>query len=306
MSDDILERIRTNKNTFSKGHKKIADYILENYDRCAFMTATKLGQMSGVSESTVVRFPLAIGYSGYPEMQKELEKILQDKIQSYDKIDVLNSKLTTDMVINNVLTMDARKIEHIITSLDMNSFNAAVDDLLSAETVYVIGLRNCQPLSHFLGYYLKMIRKNVVVISSGDSNEFFETIRHITSNDVIVGISFPRYSMRTLKALEFANSKSAKVISITDSKHSPMNMYSSCNLLARTDMASIVESMVAPMSLINAIIVSMCLRNSENVVANIEELNALVEDYGYEGNDDIDYLDEDMLKDLKGFSDKKN
>lgn len=299
---DVLELIRRKRDSLSKGHKRIADFVLDNYEKCILYTATELGKMTDTSESTVVRFPIALGLSGYPEFQKRLGIILQNKIQSYEKIDISNSNYTSDMVIKNILTMDSRRIEYTLKNIDYTSFNVAVEDLIQAKNVYIVGVRNAEPLVDFLGYYLKMIRPNVFLIKSSNGNELFEQIMHITSDDVIVGISFPRYSMRTLKAMEYANNCNAKVIAITDSRHSPMSMYSSCNLLARTDMASVVESLVAPMSLINALVVSLCIRNSKNVVDNIEKLNNMLDNYSYEGNDEINMLNDDIISELKSMS----
>ncbi|MDY4741776.1 MAG: MurR/RpiR family transcriptional regulator [Lachnospira sp.] len=301
---DILSLIRKQMTHLSKGHKKIAEYILSNYEKCAFLTASKLGKAVGVSESTVVRFPAALGFSGYPEFQKHLENILQEKIHSFDKIDVLNSCMTTNMVVNNVMSMDARKIEHTLEHIDIKSFDLAVEDILGADNIYVIGVRACEPLAEFLGYYLRIVKKNVHVVKTGNVNELFEQMMHIDDKDVAIGISFPRYSMRTLKAMEFANNRKARVIAITDSVHSPMNMYSSCNLFARSDMASIVDSLVAPLSLINALIVSLCLKNSNEVVGNIEELGTVIDNFEYSGNDEINMLDEDVIMELKNMSDK--
>jgi len=300
---DLLSLIRRKRDGLSKGHKRIADYILDNYEKCILYTATELGELTGTSESTVVRFPVALGLSGYPEFQKKLGMILQERIHFYEKIDISNANLNQDMVVKNVLTMDSKKIEHTLKNLDYNAFNIAVEDIMSAKNVYVIGVRNCEPLVDLLGYYLKMIRSNVFLIKSSNGSELFEQIMHLTDEDVVVGISFPRYSMRTLKAMEFANNRNAKVIAITDSKHSPMGMYSSCNLLARTDMASVVESMVAPMSLINALIVSLCVKYSDKVVENIEKLSSMMDNYSYDGDDEINMLDDDVLSELKAMSD---
>lgn len=296
---DILSVIRAGIPGLSKGHKRIAEYILANYEKCAFLTAAKLGEAVGVSESTVVRFPAALGFSGYPEFQRALEDILQEKIHSFERIDVLNSRMPTNMVVNNVMSMDAGKIEYTLKTLDTEAFDMAVEDIMAADSVYIIGARSCEPLAEFLGYYLRMIKKNVQVVKTGNANELFEQMMYIGRGDVAIGISFPRYSMRTLKAMEFANNRQARVISITDSIHSPMNMYSSCNLFARSDMASIVDSLVAPMSLINAMIVSLCLKNSEQVVENIEKINTFVDNFEYSGNDEINMLDENVVNELK-------
>ena len=285
---DILSLIRVRMSGLSKGHKRIAEYILANYEKCAFLTAAKLGEVVGVSESTAVRFPAALGFSGYPEFQKALEDILQEKIHSFDRIDVLNSHMTTNMVVNNVMSMDARKIEHTLKSFDTASFDMAVEDIMAAESVYIIGARSCEPLAEFFGYYLRLVKKNVQVVKTGNTNELFEQMMYIGEGDVAIGISFPRYSMRTLKAMEFANNRKSRVIAITDSVHSPMNMYS-----------SIVDSLVAPMSLINALIVSICLKNSEQVVENIEKINTFVDNFEYSGNDEINMLDENVVNELR-------
>lgn len=171
---DVLSLIRVRMSGLSKGHKRIAEYILANYEKCAFLTAAKLGEVVGVSESTAVRFPAALGFSGYPEFQKALEDILQEKIHSFDRIDVLNSHMTTNMVVNNVMSMDARKIEHTLKSFDTTSFDMAVEDIMAAESVYIIGARSCEPLAEFFGYYLRMVKKNVQVVKTGNTNELFE------------------------------------------------------------------------------------------------------------------------------------
>ena len=289
---DILSLIRVRLPKLSKGHKRIADFILANYEKCAFLTAAKLGEVVGVSESTVVRFPAALGFSGYPEFQRSLEGILQEKIHSFDRIDVLNSHMTTNMVVNNVMSMDARKIEHTLKSLDTASFDIAVEDIMAADSVYIIGARACEPLAEFLGYYLRMIKKNIQVIKTGNSNELFEQMMYIGKGDVAIGISFPRYSMRTLKAMEFANNRQARVIAITDSIHSPMNMYSSCNLFARSDMASIVDSLVAPLSVINALVVALCMKKQKEVITTLETLEQIWDEYQVYSKDELNMVDD--------------
>ena len=289
---DILSLIRVRMSGLSKGHKRIAEYILANYEKCAFLTAAKLGEVVGVSESTAVRFPAALGFSGYPEFQKALEDILQEKIHSFDRIDVLNSHMTTNMVVNNVMSMDARKIEHTLKSFDTASFDMAVEDIMAAESVYIIGARSCEPLAEFFGYYLRLVKKNVQVVKTGNTNELFEQMMYIGEGDVAIGISFPRYSMRTLKAMEFANNRNAKVITLTDSVHSPMNLYSSCNLIARSDMASIVDSLVAPLSVINALIVALCMKKQGEVAKTLETLEDIWNEYQVYENDEINYIDD--------------
>ena len=289
---DVLSLIRVRMSELSKGHKRIAEYILANYEKCAFLTAAKLGEVVGVSESTAVRFPAALGFSGYPEFQKALEDILQEKIHSFDRIDVLNSHMTTNMVVNNVMSMDARKIEHTLKSFDTASFDMAVEDIMAAESVYIIGARSCEPLAEFFGYYLRLVKKNVQVVKTGNTNELFEQMMYIGEGDVAIGISFPRYSMRTLKAMEFANNRKARVIAITDSVHSPMNMYSSCNLFARSDMASIVDSLVAPLSVINALVVALCMKKQKEVITTLETLEQIWDEYQVYSKDELNMVDD--------------
>lgn len=289
----------------SKGQKKVADCVLADSNKCAFMTAAELGRAAGVSESTVVRFPAALGLSGYPQFQRQLAALVQDKIKSFDKIDITQGDMSDDLILANVLSADAKKIEYTLQNIDKKAFHTAVDDILHAQNVYIIGVRSCEPLAHFLAYYLKVIRSGVSTLNVNDANELFEQMIHVCEKDVVIGISFPRYSMRTLKAMEFANSRSARIIAITDSKHSPMNMYSSCNLFAVSEMASIVDSMAAPLSLMNALIVAMCVRKNKEVVKNLENLRTIMDNYSFEGNDEINMLDEDVMRELNSMSERK-
>lgn len=302
----LLNLIRKNRDNFSKGQKKLADYILNNYEKAAFLTALQLGQAVGVSESTAVRFAYELGLSGYPEFQKKLADLVQEKIHSIERIEIAGGTMPQEQVLDNVMKADADKILLTLETIDRHAFNLAVEDILAAERVYVIGLRSCAPLATFLTYYLKLIRQDVIQIESSNTSELFEQMLRVSEKDVVIGISFPRYSMRTLKAMEFANNRNAKVISITDSKHSPMNMYSSCNLFARSDMASIVDSLVAPLSVINSVIVALCLKCNEQVIGNLETLENIISDYSYDDNDEINLLDENILAELKKMSGDEN
>lgn len=295
----LLNMIRQKMSDMSKGQKKIAGYILENYEKAAFLTAMQLGKQAGVSESTVVRFAFILGFSGYPTFQKKLEEVVKEKLYSIERIQIAGGNMPQKMVLDNVMNADADKIKLTLEGIDREAFELAVDAILEAEHVYIVGIRNCVPLATFLSYYTSMVRKNVFLVQASSTNELFEQILHITDKDVLIGISFPRYSMRTLKAMEFANNRNAHVIAITDSTHSPMNMYSSCNLFARSDMASIAESLVAPMSLINALIVALCLRRSEDVIRNLEMLENVISDYRYEGNDEMNLPDENIRTELE-------
>ena len=292
---DIITRMNEKFIKMSKGHKAVASYISDHYEQAVFMTAAKLGETVGVSESTVIRFAGGLGYEGYPEFQKELESWVKNKLNTVQKIGTKYGKSTQSEILNSVLHADIEKIQDTLVSLDAVAFEAAVDIILEAETVYLVGVRSCEPLADFLHFYLNMIRGNIVLLKTTSVTEMFEQMIRISERDAIIGISFPRYSMRTLKAMEFANDRNAKVITVTDSIHSPMNLYSSCNLLARSDMVSIVDSLVAPLSLINALVVAMCLKQPEEVKNNLEMLEDVWNNYQVYLNDEINFIDEEPM-----------
>ena len=292
---DIITRMNEKFIKMSKGHKAVASYISDHYEQAVFMMAAKLGETVGVSESTVIRFAAGLGYEGYPEFQKELESWVKNKLNTVQKIGTKYGKSTQSEILNSVLHADIEKIQDTLVSLDAVAFEAAVDIILEAETVYLVGVRSCEPLADFLHFYLNMIRGNIVLLKTTSVTEMFEQMIRISERDAIIGISFPRYSMRTLKAMEFANDRNAKVITVTDSIHSPMNLYSSCNLLARSDMVSIVDSLVAPLSLINALVVAMCLKQPEEVKNNLEMLEDVWNNYQVYLNDEINFIDEEPM-----------
>ena len=292
---DIITRINDHYKKMSKSQKAIAGFICDHYDHAVFMTAAKLGDTVGVSESTVVRFASFIGYAGYPEFQKDLEEWVQNKINSVQRIGAKYGRSSQSEILTSVLNADIEKIEDTIENLDAVAFETAVDIILEAKNVYIMGIRSCAPLANFLHFYLNMIRGNVILLSTTSVSETFEQMIRIDENDAIIGISFPRYSMRTLKAMEFANDRNAKVIAITDNVHSPMNLYSSCNLLARSDMVSIVDSLVAPLSLINALVVAMCLKRPEEVKQDLKNLEYAWNNYQVYLNDEINFIDEEPM-----------
>ncbi len=294
-SQDILSRINERFAKMSKSHKAIASYILDHYDQAVFMTAAQLGAQVGTSESTVVRFASGLGYDGYPEFQRTLAEWVKNKFNSVARIGAKYGSSTHSEILTSVLTADIEKINDTISNLDPAAFETAVDILIRSEHVYIIGLRSCEPLADFMSFYLQMVRGNVILLKSTSTTEIFEQMIRIDERDTVVGISFPRYSMRTLKAMEFANDRNAKVIAITDSVHSPMNLYSSCNLFARSDMVSIVDSLVAPLSLINAIVVAICLKCPDQVKANLEALESAWNNYQVYLNDEINFIDEDVM-----------
>ncbi len=294
---DIIARIEMKYPKMSKGQKKIADYISEYYDTAVFMTAAKLGAEINVSESTVVRFASVLGYNGYPEFQKALEEWVQGKWSSVQKVGVKYGNSSQSELVMSVLQADIDKISHTMENLDPVSFELAVNTILEAKHVYVVGLRSCEPLANFLGFYLSMIRGDVIMLRTTSMTELFEQMIRVGDEDVVIGISFPRYSMRTLKAMEFARDRNAKVISITDTEHSPMSLYSSCNLLARSDMLSIVDSLVAPLSLINALVVALCVKAPDETRENLKELERVWGDYQVYLNDEINFIDDEPILD---------
>lgn len=294
---DILSRITEQFDGMSKSHKAIANFISDHYDQAVFMTAAKLGETLGISESTVVRFASGIGYDGYPEFQKALEECVKGKLSNVQKMDAKYGKRSQSEVLTSVLTADMEKIQDTIQNLDPAAFESAVSTILEADTIYIMGLRSNEPLAAFLHFYLNMIRSNVVLLNTTSVSETFEQMIRIGEKDCFIGISFPRYSMRTLKAMEFANDRNAKVIAITDSIHSPMNLYSSCNLLARSDMVSIVDSLVAPLSVINALVVALCLKCPQEVKKNLEMLEDTWNNYQVYLNDEINFIDDEPMLD---------
>ncbi len=294
---DIMARISEKYNSMSKSHKAIAMFIQDHYDQAVFMTAAKMGEELGISESTVVRFASGIGYVGYPEFQKSLEEWVKNKLGAVQKIGAKYGHSSQSEILSSVLGADIEKIQDTISNLDPAAFEMAVNTILTAKNIYIIGLRSCAPLADFLHFYLNMIRGNVIHLNTTSVSETFEQMIRIDEKDVLIGISFPRYSMRTLKALEFANDRNAKVICITDTIHSPMCMYSSCNLLARSDMVSIVDSLVAPLSVINALVVAMCLKRPQEVKKNMETLEDVWNNYQVYLNDEINFIDEEPMLD---------
>lgn len=293
--NDIITRINEKYPQMSKGQRRIAAYILEHYEQAAFMTAAALGKELGISESTVVRFASAIGYEGYPRMQSALAAWVRGKLNTVWRMDACYGGQSQSEVVETVLNNDMENIRATLESLDPAAFETAADIILEAEIVYIIGIRSCAPLAEFLGFYLNMIRGNIVILNSTSMSEILEQMIRVGRKDAVIGISFPRYSMRTLKAMEFANDRNARVITITDSVHSPMNLYSSCNLCAKSGMVSIVDSLVAPLSLVNALVVALCLRQPEVMKENLTSLEQVWNNYQIYMNDEIDYIDEDAV-----------
>ena len=298
-ANELLNKIDKNYEQMSKGQKLLADYILKNYDKAVFLTAAKLGKVVGVSESTVVRFATQLGYQGYPGFQKALEELVRNKLNSIQRMEVTYGRISQSEILASVLQSDIEKIKLTLANIDQNAFELAVDMILNAKRIYVVGIRSCAPLANFLSFYLNLIFDNVTSVHTNSSSEIFEQLIRIGSDDVIIGISFPRYSMRTLKALEFASNRKAKVITLTDSVHSPMTLYSSCNLIARSDMASIVDSLVAPLSVVNALVVALCMKKQKDVIATLETLEQIWDEYQVYSSDELNQVDDSVSLNFK-------
>ena len=271
----MIEEINEAYKGMSKSHKKIADYILEHTENAAFLTAAKLADESDVSESTAVRFANMMGYEGYSDFQRALAAELQRKLINKNTSRTDHYRENKNDVLKSVLVTDAQNIVDTIHLVDSASYDMALELIEKAKRIYVIGIRTCSPLADYLGFYLNMIRPDVKVINSMNINEIYEQLYWLDHDDLVIGISFPRYSIRTLKAMEYANEKRASILGITDCEYSPMNMYCSCSLWAKSDMITIADSLVAPMSMINAIVVGLYIRNEEKVRKNLGNMEDL-------------------------------
>ena len=303
-TNELLIRMEEKYKKMSKGQKRLADYVTENYDKAVFLTAARLGEVVGVSESTVVRFATQLGYKGYPGFQKALEELVRNKLNSIQRMEVTYGRISQSEILETVLQSDIGKIKLTLTGIDQKAFELAIDTILSAKRIYVVGIRSCAPLASFLCFYLNLVCENVTAVNTNSSSEIFEQLIRINEEDVIIGISFPRYSMRTLKALEFASNRKAKVITLTDSVHSPMNLSSSCNLIARSDMASIVDSLVAPLSVINALVVALCMKKQKEVVNTLETLEQIWGEYQVYSKDELNQVDDTLTESSSGKSEE--
>lgn len=302
-SENLLMRINQQYKKLSKGQKQLASYIVDNYDKAVFLTAAKLGRVVGVSESTTVRFATQLGYKGYPEFHRALEELVRNKLNSIQRMEVTYGRVPQSEILRTVLQADVDKIKLTMENLENTAFDLAVEIILKARTIYVIGIRSCAPIASFLSFYLNLIFEDVRLIQTNSSSEIFEQMIRISQDDVIIGISFPRYSMRTLKAIEFANNRNAKVITLTDSVHSPMNLYSSCNLIARSDMVSIVDSLVAPLSVVNALVVALCMKKQKEVIDTLESMEKIWDEYQVYSNDEINLMDGQVKLNFPGLGD---
>ena len=278
MERGILAQLKDNAG-FSKGQKRIAAYILDNYDKAAFMTASRLGQLTGVSESTVVRFASELGYDGYPGMRKAIQDTIRSRLTSVQRIEVARETMDEENVLESVLMADIDKLHITLEECSRASFNAAVDRIINARHIYIVGMRSSTCLANFLGFYLNLLLENVHIIQDTAVSEVYEQIIRIREGDVFIGISYPRYSSRTVRAMKFAKESGAHVIGITDGETSPFVGVADTLLYAKSDMVSFLDSLVAPLSLINALIVSVGLQSKENISETFKRLETIWADY---------------------------
>lgn len=277
-TQDLMRTIQVKFPRLSKGQKLIAEYILKHYDKAAFMTAAKLGTSVGVSESTVVRFANELGFSGYPKLQKALHDLIKNKLTTVQRIEISNNLINQENALKGVLKADMENIRSTLEKINHKDFEEVVDNIFKAKRIYIIGLRSSTVLAEFLGYYLNMILDNVKVVKHGISDVFDQLI-NITKDDLVIGIGFPRYAARTVEALSFAQSKGTKVVAVTDSLLSPLATKAEYTLIAQSNMASFVDSLVAPLSVINALIVAVGLREKDNISNLFKELEVIWEEY---------------------------
>ena len=279
MKRDILKIIEENMDGFSKGQRQIARYLLAHYDKAAYMTAAKLGSEVSVSESTVVRFVMELGYAGYPEFQKALQELIRTKLTSFQRMEVTNHLIGDGDVLEKVLSANVENIRNTLDSISRSGFRDAVEAIVKARNVYIIGVRSSAMLAGFLSYSLQMIFDNIRLIDTTAGSELFQQMMTIGEGDVMVAISFPRYSKRVIKAVEFAKRAGADVVALTDSGESPIAASAQQVLVAQSDMASYVDSLVAPLSLLNAIIVAVSRAREDEVRVRLEKLEHIWDEY---------------------------
>ncbi|GAA0069301.1 MurR/RpiR family transcriptional regulator [Clostridium sardiniense] len=275
---DLMRLIQIKFQRLSKGQKLIAEYILNNYDKAAFMTAAKLGTSVGVSESTVVRFANELGFSGYPKLQKALQELIKNKLTTVQRLELSNEYVSDSDALKGVLKADIENIRATLEKINPNVFEEVVNEIFKANNIYILGLRSSTAIAEFLGFYLNIILQNVRTVSYGIS-DIFEQIINVKEGDLVIGIGFPRYASKTIDALDFSKSKGAKVVALTDSLISPLASKADLALIAQSNMASFVDSLVAPLSLVNALIIAVGMREKENIANTFGSLEAIWQDY---------------------------
>lgn len=287
MNNDILSVLQERATTFSKGQRAIARYITESYDKAAFMTASKLGRTVGVSESTVVRFAVELGYDGYPTMQKAMQEMVLNRLTSVQRIEVANDRIGDQDILSLVLQSDMEQLRKTVSSVDRKDFSAAVNAILDARRIYVLGVRSASALASFLGYYLNLMFEDVHTITASGTGQVLERLISAGPDDVVIAFSYPRYSTSTVTGASFCHSKGAKIVAMTDSRTSPLGQTSDFVLQTKSDMASLVDSLVAPLSVVNALVVALAARREEKLAKTFSRLEEIWEKYQvYEKQDD--------------------
>ena len=279
MNNDILSLLQAAAPKFSKGQRLLARYITESYDKAAFMTASRLGKTVGVSESTVVRFAVELGYDGYPTMQKAMQEMVLNRLTSVQRLGVASDRLGNQDVVSTVLQSDADKLRQTAELLDREEFRSAVNAILKAKRIYILGARSAAPLASFLGYYLTFMFNNVHIVTASGASEMFEKLIGADSEDVVIAFSFPRYSAATVKGAQYCRTTGATVIGFTDSRLSPLGQHCDHVLLAKSDMVSIVDSIVAPLSVVNALIVALAAGREQILTKTFDALERVWEEY---------------------------
>lgn len=279
MDRDILDILQEKAPSFSKGQRRIAQYITESYDKAAFMTANRLGKTVGISESTVVRFAVDLGFDGYPSMQKAMQEMVLNRLTSVQRIEVASDRYGDQDVVSMVLRSDMEKLRQTEETLSRDAFQAAVNAILKAKRIYILGVRSVAPLANFLGYYLNYMFQNVHVISGVSTGEMFEKIAGVNSEDVVIAFSFPRYSASTTKGAQYCRSAGATVVGFTDSRLSPLGKCSDHVLVVKSDMVSLVDSLVAPLSIVNALIVAIASKREKELSRTLIKLEKIWDEY---------------------------
>lgn len=286
MRDDILSVLKAKSGTFSKGQRRIAAYITEYYDKAAFMTASVLGKTVGISESTVVRFAVELGYDGYPSMQKAMQEMVLNRLTSVQRIGVTNDRLGNQDVVSMVLHSDMEKLRQTNETVDRDDFREAVQAILKAKRIFLLGVRSASALANFMGYYLNYMFENVHVVTTSGGSEMFEKLVSVDADDVVIAFSFPRYSTATVKGVQYCRSVGASVVGLSNSSSSPLAQNSDHVLIAKSDMVSLVDSLVAPLSLVNALLVALASGREQILSKNFDTLERVWEEYNvYEKRD---------------------
>ncbi len=287
INNDLLKLIDIKMSDFSKGQKRIANFLKEHYDKAVYLTAAKLGEEAGVSESTVVRFAIELGFDGYPKLQEALKDLVKNELTASQRMEVSSGRIikTDRHILKSVLERDSARISETLNNINLEEFDEAVESIINAKRVFIVGGRSSSALSQFFDFYLNLMRDNVINASTGTVTDTFEHIFRIDEGDLLIGISFPRYSNKTVKAIEYAHSKGAKTIAITDSRLSPLIENASLSLIASSDMLSFIDSLVAPLSLINALLVAISLKRKKYIADGLDQLEELWREYNVYSSD---------------------